>query len=261
MITIDEKDGIVIVDDYPNFKTYDIGSPEAFSILSKLWLRSGWDAKYIWSFTWLGRPIIQLPDDMFRIQEVIYRIKPDVIIETGIAHGGSFVFYATLCKAMNKGRVISIDIDIRTHNRKAIEEHELFKYGTFIEGDSVDEKIVNRVKALVKPREQVFIVLDSNHAKQHVLAELNAYSDLVSLDSYIVACDGIMETLVGAPRSNEDWGWNNPKVAAEEFLKTHDNFVIDEPVFPFNEGRITKRVTYWPNAFLKCVKGSAFHDL
>ncbi len=254
MITIDEKDGIVIVDDYPIFKTYDIGSPEAFYILGKLWLRSGWDTKYIYSFTWLGRPIIQFPEDMFRIQEVIYKIKPDVIIETGIAHGGSFVFYATLCKAMGKGRVISVDIEIRPHNRKAIEEHELFKLGTFIEGNSVDDKIVDSIKAMIKPKNVVFIVLDSNHSKGHVLAELNAYSGLVSVGSYIVACDGIMGDLVGAPRSNLDWGWNNPKCAAEEFIKTHDNFVVDEPAFPFNEGQITKRVTYWPNAFLKRIK-------
>jgi len=254
MIKIDEKNGLVIVEDNGSSKTYEIGSPEAFYILSKLWLRSSWDTKYIYSFTWLGRPIIQFPEDMFRIQEVIYRIKPDVIIETGIAHGGSFVFYASLCKAIGRGRVISIDIEIRPHNRKAIEEHELFEYGTFIEGDSVNEQIVNRVKAMVKPGERVFVVLDSNHSKQHVLGELNAYSDLVAVDSYIVACDGIMESLVGAPRSHEDWFWNNPKAAAEEFARTHDNFIIEEPEFPFNEGLITERVTYWPNAFLRRTK-------
>jgi cephalosporin hydroxylase len=191
---------------------------------------------------------------MFRIQEVIYQVKPDVIIETGIAHGGSFVFYAGLLKAMGKGRVISIDIEIRPHNRKAIEEHELFGYVTLVEGSSTDEKIVNRVKSLVKPGERVFVVLDSNHTKQHVLGELNAYSSLVSVGSYIVACDGIMEYLVGAPRTKEDWSWNNPKAAAEEFARSHDNFVIEEPAFRFNEGFITERVTYWPNAFLKRIR-------
>src|SRR4030042_1568933 len=137
MIKVDEKNGLVIVEDDKGSSTYDIGSPEAFYILSKIWLRSGWDVKHIYTFTWLGRPIIQLPEDMFRIQEVIYRIKPDVIIETGIAHGGSFVFYASLCKAIGRGRVISIDIEIRPHNRKAIEEHELFEYATLVEGNSI----------------------------------------------------------------------------------------------------------------------------
>ena len=254
MIKVDEKNGLVIVEDEKGVSTYDIGSPEAFHILSKIWLRSGWDVKHIYTFTWLGRPIIQLPEDMFRIQEVIYRIKPDVIIETGIAHGGSFVFYASLCKAIGRGRVISIDIEIRPHNRKAIEEHELFEYVTLVEGNSIDEQIVNRVKAMVKPEERIFIVLDSNHSRQHVLDELNAYSNLVSVDSYIVACDGIMEYLVGAPRTKEDWSWNNPKAAADEFARTHDNFIIEEPKFSFNEGLITERVTYWPNAFLRRIK-------
>jgi len=254
MIKIDEKKSLIIVGDKESSQTYEIGSPEAFYILSKLWLRSGWDTKYVYSFTWLGRPIIQLPEDMFRIQEVIYRIKPDIIIETGIAHGGSLVFYASLCKAMDKGRVIGIDIEIRPHNRRAIEEHELFEYVTLVEGNSIDEQVVNRVKKMVVPRERVFVVLDSNHSKQHVLGELNAYSDLVAIDSYIIACDGIMESLVGAPRSKEDWSWNNPKAAAEEFVRTHDNFIIEEPEFSFNEGLITERVTYWPDAFLRRIK-------
>jgi len=253
-ILIDMKNGQVIVEDERGSLTYRLGTPEAFSIISKAWLRSGWDTKYVYSFTWLGRPIIQLPEDMFRVQEVIYRIKPDVIIETGIAHGGSLFFYASLCKAMNRGRVIGIDIEIRPHNRKAIEEHELFEYITLVEGSSVDEQTLNSVKAMVKPEECGFVVLDSNHSKQHVLGELTAYSDLVAVDSYIVACDGIMESLVGAPRSSEDWSWNNPKAAAEEFVKTHDNFIIEEPEFRFNEGLITERVTYWLSAFLRRIK-------
>ena len=253
MIVIN-NDKVVVYEDNVAKIEHDIGSREAFSILSKLWLRSGWDTKYVYSFTWLGRPIIQLPEDMIRIQEVVYRVKPDVIVETGVAHGGSLVFYASLCKATNRGRVIGIDVEIRPHNRKAIEEHELFEYITLVEGSSIDEQIFRNVKSMIRPSEKVLIVLDSNHSKQHVLGELNAYSDLVAVDSYIVACDGIIEYLVGAPRSSEDWSWNNPKAAAEEFVRTHDNFIIEEPEIPFNEGLITERVTYWPGAFLKRVK-------
>jgi len=252
MIKIDEDNELLIVEVDGESKIYNLGSSDAFYILSSLWLRSGWDTKYVYSFTWLGRPIIQLPEDMIRIQEVIYKIKPDVIIETGVAHGGSLVFYASLCKAMGQGRVIGIDLEIRPHNRKAIEEHELFDYITLIQGNSVDINVVSDVKAMVKPGEKCLVMLDSNHTKAHVLAELNAYSDLVSVGSYIVAADGIMEKLVGAPRSNEDWGWNNPKVAAEEFIKMTNNFIIDEPKPPFNEGMINKNiVTYWPGAYLK----------
>jgi cephalosporin hydroxylase len=151
MIKVDEKNGLLIVEDDKGKKIeYDIGSREAFSILSKMWLRSGWDTKYVYSFTWMGRPIIQLPEDMIRIQEVIFSIKPDVIIETGIAHGGSLIFYATLCKSMEKGRVIGIDIEIRQHNRNAIESHPLFPFITLIEGNSVYPEIVDKVKSLVK---------------------------------------------------------------------------------------------------------------
>jgi len=253
-LIVDFESGYVTVEEKEKIFTFPIGTEEAFMAISKAWLRSGWDTKYVYSFTWLGRPIIQLPEDMFRIQEVIYKIRPDVIIETGVAHGGSLVFYATLCKAMGRGRVIGVDIEIRPHNRRAIESHELSDFITLIEGNSVDEKTIEAVKSLVKPGEKVIVILDSNHTKQHVLAELRAYSELVSVGSYIVVCDGIMEDLVGAPRSREDWSWNNPKAAAEEFVKENDNFIIEEPEFLFNEGIITKRVTYWKSGFLRRIK-------
>lgn len=253
-LLVDLEEGQVTIEGEAGSVTYPVGTQEAFLAISQAWLRSGWDTKYVYSFTWLGRPLIQLPEDMIHIQEVIYRIKPDVIIETGIAHGGSLVFYASLCKAMGRSRVIGVDIEIRPHNRKAIESHELFEYITLVEGNSIDEKTVSMVKSLVNPGEKVIIILDSNHTKQHVLDELRAYSELVSVGSYIVACDGIMEQLVGAPRSSEDWVWNNPKAASEEFVKENHNFVIEEPEFSFNEGAITERVTYWMGGFLRRIK-------
>jgi cephalosporin hydroxylase len=250
LIIIDE-DKLTVSDERGVKREYDIGSSEAFSILSQLWLRSGWDNKYVYSFSYLGRPIIQLPEDIFRVQEVIYKIKPDVIIETGIAHGGSLVFYAGLCKLMGKGRVIGIDIEIRPHNRQAIERHELFEYITLIEGSSIDPDIVSKVKAIVKPGEDVFVMLDSNHSKAHVLNELNHYAELVTGDSYIVAADGIMETLVGAPRSSPDWIWNNPKAAAQEFVRANPQFIIEQPPWIFNESNLTENVTYWPSAWIR----------
>jgi cephalosporin hydroxylase len=155
---------------------------------------------------------------------------------------------------MEKGHVVGIDIEIRPHNRKAIEDHFLFPYISLIEGSSTDEAIVAKVKEFVKPSDKVLVLLDSNHTYSHVLDELKLYSPLVSIGSYIVATDGIMEYLVGAPRSNADWETNNPKKAAEKFAEINKDFIIEEPKFPFNEGQIEERITYWPSAFLKRIK-------
>jgi cephalosporin hydroxylase len=153
---------------------------------------------------------------------------------------------------MNKGRVIGIDIEIRPHNRKAIEEHELFEYITLIEGSSVAPDVVSQVKSLVTTEQKILVLLDSNHTKDHVLAELNAYADLVSLGSYIVATDGIMKDLVGAPRSQPDWDTNNPYVAAQEFVALHPEFVLEQPQWLFNESNgLTENITYWPGAWLR----------
>jgi cephalosporin hydroxylase len=251
MISIDFERAQVTVTGPDGSNTYSLDTPEAFSVVSRAWLRAGWDTKYIYSFSWLGRPIIQLPEDMIRLQEAVYAVKPTLIIETGIAHGGSLVFYASLLRAMGRGRVIGVDVDIRAHNRKAIEAHELFPMITLIEGSSTAPEIVAQVKALVKPDDRVFIVLDSNHTKDHVLGELRAYADLVSPGSYIVALDGIMADLLGAPRTKPDWGWNNPWQAAAAFLQERPEFHLDPPPFPFNEGVVTERITYFKGGWLK----------
>lgn len=254
MISIDLEKGTVTNDERGTAVVYPISSPEAFKLISKAWLRCGWDTKYVYGFSWLGRPIIQLPEDLVRVQEVIYALQPSVIIETGIAHGGSLIFYASLCKMMGKGRVIGIDVDIRSHNRKAIEAHDLFEYITLVEGSSIDEGIVRKVKSMVTAEDKVFVMLDSNHTKAHVLAELQNYAGLVSIGSYIIAADGIMGELVGAPRTNEDWVWNNPKVAAAEFVAANPAFVLEAPPRPFNEGLINEPVTYWPGAWIRRIK-------
>jgi cephalosporin hydroxylase len=253
MIRIDESNGLVLVETPEGERTHRLDSPEAFKLLSAVWLRCGWDTKYVYSFSWMGRPIIQLPEDMIRIQEVIYRIKPDVIVETGVAHGGSLIFYASLCKAMERGRVIGIDIEIRPHNRAAIEAHEMKPLISLVEGSSIEPAIVDQVKRQIEPGETVLVLLDSNHSKAHVLAELEAYGPLVTPGSYIVATDGIMAQVAGAPRTQPDWSWNNPQEAVRAFLADRPDFVLEEPAFPFNEGVVTERVTYWPNAFLKRV--------
>lgn len=251
MIKIDLEQGTVTVEELGRTREYKLDTPEAFQIVSEAWLRAGWDNKYVYSFTWLGRPIIQLPEDMIRLQELIHAVQPDVIVETGVAHGGSLVFYASLCKAMDRGRVIGVDVEIRPHNREAIESHPLSPLITLIEGSSIAAAVVDEVKSRIKPGETVMVMLDASHQKQHVLAELVAYSTIVNPGSYLVAMDGIMEKLAGAPRSQEDWTWNNPRQAALEFVAAHSDFAIEEPPFAFNEGKVTERVTYWPSAFIK----------
>jgi cephalosporin hydroxylase len=232
-------------------RALDLYTKEAFELISQLWLKVGWNQKYVYTFSWMGRPVIQLPEDIVRIQEVIHRVKPDVIIETGIAHGGSLVFYASLCKAMGKGRVIGVDIEIRPHNRRAIEAHQLYPLITLIEGNSVDPAVVDRVKALVRPGETVLVILDSSHTKDHVLAELRGYSPLVSIGSYIIAADGIMRDLNDVPGGKSEWIWDNPAAAMIEFAQEHSDFVLEDPAWPFNESELTDNVTYWPKGWLR----------
>jgi cephalosporin hydroxylase len=251
MIKVDIEQGIVSVEEGGLTTTHRLDTPEAFRIISDVWLRAGWDNKHVYTFTWLGRPIIQLPEDMFRIQEVIHSVRPDVIVETGVAHGGSLVFYASLCKAMECGRVIGVDVEIRPHNRAAIESHILRPLITLVEGSSIEPSVVENVRSQIAPGERVMVMLDSRHTKEHVLAELEAYSGFVSPGSYIVAMDGIMEKVVGGPRTQPDWSWNNPRQASLEFVRTHPEFTIEEPAFAFNESNISERVTYWPSAFIR----------
>ncbi|HKP03532.1 MAG TPA: CmcI family methyltransferase [Chthoniobacterales bacterium] len=253
-ITVDTGTGEVRVENAAGEAIYAMGTPEAFSAISRAWLRSGWDAKYVYSFTWLGRPVIQLPEDLIRIQEVIYRVKPDVIIETGVAHGGSLVFYASLLAAMGHGRVIGLDIEIRPQNRAAIEAHPMSSRITLIEADSIRPETVDRVANEIGRPGAAFVVLDSKHTKDHVLSELKLYSRFVTVDSYIVVADGIMEAVAGAPRTSPDWTWNNPRSAIAEFLEENPDFEISEPAWLFNEGTVSSRVTYWPDAYLRRIR-------
>lgn len=252
-ITIDLERSVVVLKGADGERSLPLATPEAFRWVSYAWLRAGWDVKYVYGFSWLGRPIIQLPEDMIRIQELVVRVQPDVIVETGIAHGGSLVFYAGLCKLLGKGRVVGVDIEIRPHNRAAIEAHPLASLITLIEGDGVAPATIDRVRACIAPGERVMVLLDSNHTKAHVLAELEAYGPLVSRDSYIVAMDGIMGLVVGGPRTQPDWATNNPTEAAKEFVRSHPEFVIEEPKPPFNEGMVSENVTYWPGGYLRRV--------
>lgn len=254
MIVIDDKQGVVhVLDDAGTITaTYALATAAGFDVVARHWLRATWDAKYVYSFTWLGRPIIQLPDDLLRIQEIVFEVRPDVIIETGVAHGGSIVFYASLLKALGKGRVIGVDIEIRPHNRAALEEHFLADMITLVEGSSIAPETVERVKELVEPGDQVLVILDSSHMKAHVSRELELYGALVSPGSYILATDGIMEIVAGGPRTEEDWTWNNPRQAAIEFVRDNAGFEL-VPQIPsgFNEGVVQSWVSYFPDGLIR----------
>ena len=253
---VDQDKKEIILDDQSRIPLY---SPAGFRLLSDLWLKVGWDQKHLYSFTWLGRPIIQLPEDALRMQEVIYSIKPDVVIETGIAHGGSLILWATVCKAIGRGRVIGIDVEIRPHNRRAIEQHELFSLITLIEEDSISDAAIDRVRGNIRNGETALVILDSNHTYRHAYREIVLYSRFVTPGSYIVATDGSRGYLHETPRAWRDypdcgdWPSDNPKNAAEDFVKGHSEFRIVEPPFRFNEGAIGYRVTYWPSAFIQRV--------
>jgi len=250
-LVIDTQARKVVAETDAGREEYPLDSPEAFRLISREWLAVGWTQRYSYSFTWLGRPLIQLPEDILRMQEVIYTVKPDIIVETGVAHGGSLIFYASLCKAIDRGRVIGVDIDIRPHNRAAIENHPLARYISLIEGSSTDPAIVRRVREQIAPGEKVLVVLDSNHSRDHVLAELEAYGPLVTTGSYIVATDGIMQDVAGRPGAREEWKWDNPQEAARRFVQKNSGWELRDPPFLFNEGAITERVTYWPSAYLR----------
>ncbi len=252
-LSLDTDTRILVADDGHGEKRYDLYSREAFSLLSREWVKVGWAIKYIYSFSWAGRPIIQLPEDMIRAQEAIYRLRPDVIIETGVAHGGSLIYYASLLKGFGiPGRVIGIDIEIRPHNRKAIEAHELYPMITLVEGSSTAPEIVEQVRAMVKPGEKVLVLLDSNHTRDHVAGELDAYAGLVSSGSYIVATDGVMQWLGDVPRAKPEWTHDNPSTAAIEFAAKHPEFTLEaHPPFVFNEGEMTEQITHWPSAWLR----------
>jgi len=231
-------------------------SPEGYAAIAAAWVRVGWELKHSYSFSWLGRPVIQLPEDLLRIQEAIHLVRPDIVIETGVAHGGSLVFHATICRALGHGRVIGIDRLIRAGNRQAIEAHPLADLITLIEGSSTDAETVRRVRAEVPAGARVLLLLDSNHSRAHVLAELDAYADLVPPGSYVLVADGVMAQVAGSARAGADWDVDHPLAAVREFLARRTDFVAEPPPWPFDESlglRGVAPATYCPGGWLRRV--------
>lgn len=223
---------------------------EEFKQITSRWLELSGKEKYSYNFTWLGRPIIQYPQDIIAMQEIIWNLRPDLIIETGIAHGGSLIFYASMLKLLGgEGQVVGIDIDIRAHNRVEIEKHPMFELITLIEGSSTDPEVVRNIQEMAKGKKRVLVVLDSNHTGEHVLQELQLYSPFVTKGSYLVVFDTIIEDVPDDYFPDRPWGkGNNPKTAVLEFLKNNDRFEIDKEI----EAKLL--ITVAPDGYLRCIK-------
>lgn len=215
-------------------------------------MRSSIAGRYSYNFSWLGRPIIQYPQDMVAMQELIWSIQPDLIIETGIAHGGSLIFSASMlelnavCGGPGDALVLGVDIDIRPHNRLAIEAHPLSRRIEMIQGSSVASDVVDQVRTRTAGKRRILVCLDSNHTHDHVLAELQAYAPLVSVGSYCVVFDTVVEDLPAELSSDRPWGpGNNPKTAVREYLKDHPEFEIDKAI----ERKL--QITVAPDGYLR----------
>jgi cephalosporin hydroxylase len=217
--------------------------------ITRSWFDLAFKYQYSYHFTWLGRPIIQFPQDMVALQEIIWEIKPDIIIETGIAHGGSIIFSASMLQLIGKGKVIGIDIDIRKQNRIEIEKHPSYKRIKMIEGSSVEPKIIKKVFSAVKNKKKIMLLLDSNHTHEHVLKELEAYSSLVKKGSYIIVFDTMVEDMPENSFPNRPWNKNNnPKTAVRKFLKKNKRFKVNKKF----ENKLL--ITSSPEGFLECIK-------
>ena len=242
-----------------------LGQNDRALMLSRQWSEVTNADGYTYNFTWLGRPVIQYPQDLVAMQELIWSVRPDLIIETGIAHGGSLVFSASLLAqldladaidakqsinpAESKRRVLGVDIDIRPHNRRAIESHPMASRIQMIEGSSIEDSVISQVHQVASQFDRVMVVLDSNHTHEHVLAELEAYAHLTSVDSYCVVFDTLVEDMPAEMFPNRPWGpGNNPKTAVWEFLRTHPEFEIDSAIHD------KLLITVAPDGYLKRVR-------
>lgn len=221
--------------------------------LSRVWVREIARYRYAYNFSWLGRPLIQFPQDMVAIQELIWKIRPEVVIETGVAHGGSLIFSASMLELLGgDGFVIGVDIDIRAHNRAEIEKHPLSKRIKLVQGSSIDEGIAAQVRELAAGKKRVLVILDSNHTHEHVLEELRLYSPLVRAGSYLLVYDTLIEDMPADLVGDRPWGpGNNPKTAVHAFLKSCDRFEVDRDI----EAKLL--ITVAPDGYLKCIKDPA----
>lgn len=228
-------------------------SREGFAILSREWLKVGWNLDYWRGFSWLGFQLQQLPEDVLLLQEVVCRLKPDLIVETGVFEGGSSVLFASLCELNGKGRVVSVELEVRPGLRESFAAHPLGGRITLVEGDSCAPQVFERVAQEASGASTVLVFLDSDHTKAHVAAELALYSRLVTPGSYIVAADGVMRVLADTPHGDASWVEDNPSAAAIEFAAAHPEFALGRPAPLFAAQVDSGELTYFPDAWLQRV--------
>jgi cephalosporin hydroxylase len=228
----------------------EMAKDSSLAEVTKEWFYKSSKYEYSYHFKWMGRPIIQFPQDIIALQEIIWEVKPNLIIETGIAHGGSLIFSASLLELIGgDGKVLGIDIDIRPHNREAIEAHQMFKRIELIEGSSISDEVVEKVKQIAKDKKNILVILDSDHTHEHVLRELELYSPFVAVGSYCVVFDTDIEDLPEDLFPDRHWGkGNNPKTAVREFLRENDGFEIDKMI----QDKLL--ITVAPDGYLKRIK-------
>ena len=232
-------------------KKYSLFNYLSYNILKSFWEEYSWHFKYTYQFSWLGFPIIQLPDDIIQIQEFLFKEKPDFIVETGVAHGGSIIFYSSICKLLKKGKVIGIDIKIRKKNRKLLENSNLKKYFQLIESSSTSLKTILQIKNIIRNK-KTFVILDSNHTCEHVYKELKLYGDILKKGSVILITDGIVDTMKFSPRRliyNREGG---PLIALNKFLKNNNKFKRIKPTYIFNKSYKTKdlKISHFPSGWI-----------
>ena len=230
---------------------FGFDSAQGAWLASHLWKQVGWDTKHVYSFTWHGRPIIQLPDDLVRMQEAFFEVEPDLVVEIGVAHGGSAVFFAGLCAAQGFGEVVAVELELRPHNREALDNHPLRRLMTVVEGNSISSDVVDQVAIHAADKDRVMVFLDGNHTKAHVAAELELYAPFVSPGSWLIVADGIMNELKSAPRSQPHWVDDNPVPAIHAFLANHPEFERVGPPRPFDESTAAPTATYFIDGWLK----------
>ena len=220
-------DGRLLVSLPGRAEPVDVYGDEGFAALTDLWVKAGWQRRLSYEPTWLGVPIIQLPEDIVMMQELLYKVRPAVVVETGVAHGGSAILYASILRLLGRGEVIGVDVEIRKYNRLAIQSHPMSDRIGLIEGSSIDPAVVEQVRSRIDGRDPILVALDSNHTRAHVLAEMELYGPLVSPGSYMVIFDTVMDLVADAPSGKPEWGEEGAGAAVREFLRGPPEFEID----------------------------------
>jgi cephalosporin hydroxylase len=249
-LTIDNEAGTLTFNEGGVYREIPLYCSKAYEVISRECVRVGWALGSYYTFSWAGQPMLQLPEDVVRLQEVIYAIQPEVIVETGVCGGGSLLFHATLCEAIGKGRVIGIDIQIPEATRRSVGAQRVAHRISMIEGDSTAAETVAKVRDLVGAANPVMVILDSDHSRAHVLRELDAYAPLVTAGSCVVVEDGVMRDLADVPGGAPEWIEDNPATAAREYAAAHPEFEMRAPEWKFNRGELRNAVTYWPDGWL-----------